>query len=71
MAEHYLWRLSSVKVQAMRAFGISESHCKRVSINILSSEVQEKKPSSSPLAGQTCQNSEPSSPSPGRSRFNL
>ena len=32
MAEHYLWRLLSVKVQAVRTLGISESHCKQVLI---------------------------------------
>lgn len=50
MAERYLWRLSSVKVQAVRTFGISESHRNQGSMNIFTLEVQGKKPSSNLLA---------------------
>jgi len=65
MAEHCLWRLLSVKVQAMRTLGIFESHCKQVSINIFTSEVQEIKLS----PAQMYLTSELSSPSSGRSRI--
>lgn len=43
MAQHYPWRLSGVKVQAVRTFGICESLCKQVRINIFASEALEKK----------------------------
>lgn len=50
MAEHYLWRFSSVKVQAVRTFSISESHHKQGRMNIFTLEVQGKKPFSNLLA---------------------
>lgn len=54
MAQHYPWSLSGVKVQAVRTFGISESLCKQVRINIFASEALEKKkqPPSSSLLGR-------------------
>lgn len=64
IAQHYPWRLSGVKVQTVRTFGISESHCKQVRINIFASEALEK------IAllqfARPCWNRELSSPGPGR-----
>lgn len=42
MAQHYPWRLSGVKVQAVTTFGISESLCKQVRINIFACQALEK-----------------------------
>lgn len=64
MAQHYPWRLSGVKVQTVRTFGISETHCKQVRINIFASEAREK--ITLLQSARPCWNSKLSSPGPGR-----
>lgn len=67
MAQHYPWSLSGVKVQAVRIFGISESLCKQVRINIFASEALGKK-NTLLQSAWPCWNRELSSPGPGRIR---